>query len=59
MGSVEVRDQVEGLQHVSKVTGYIDLSRVAITGWSYGGYLALMGLAQRPDIFKVSPLIIN
>ncbi len=35
-------------------TGFIDLSRVAIHGWSYGGYMSLMGLAKRPDVFKVS-----
>ncbi len=34
--------------------GCIDLKRVAIFGWSYGGYMALMGLAQRPDVFKLA-----
>lgn len=54
MGGVEVEDQVEGLQYAARLTGYIDLSRVAITGWSYGGYLSLMCLAQRPEVFKVT-----
>lgn len=30
------------------------MNRVGIFGWSYGGYMSLMGLAQRPDIFKVA-----
>ena len=34
--------------------GYIDLDRVAIHGWSYGGYLSLMALIQYPKEFKVS-----
>ena len=38
---------------MSSVTGYLDLSRVAIHGWSYGGYLSLMGLIQYPSEFKV------
>lgn len=32
----------------------MDLSRVAVMGTSYGGYVALMALGQRPDFFKVS-----
>lgn len=29
------------------------MSRLAIHGWSYGGYLSLMGLATYSNIFKV------
>nr|XP_006824516.1 PREDICTED: dipeptidyl peptidase 9 [Saccoglossus kowalevskii] len=54
MGTVEIDDQVEGLQWIANNTDFIDLNRVAIHGWSYGGYLSLMGLAQRPDVFKVA-----
>ncbi|CAH1788869.1 unnamed protein product [Owenia fusiformis] len=54
MGTVEIADQVEGLHWIASQVGYIDIGRVAIHGWSYGGYLALMGLSQRPDIFKLA-----
>lgn len=54
MGQVEIADQVEVLKWLAKNTGYIDLNRVAIKGWSYGGYLALMALAQYPEMFKVA-----
>ncbi|XP_029199625.1 dipeptidyl peptidase 9-like [Acropora muricata] len=54
LGQVEIEEQVEGLQYVAKATDFIDLSRVAIHGWSYGGYLSLLGLVQRPDVFKVA-----
>lgn len=53
MGTVELDDQVQVLKWLAETTGYIDLSRVAIHGWSYGGYLSLMGLIQYPEIFKV------
>ncbi|XP_053659777.1 dipeptidyl peptidase 9 [Anopheles marshallii] len=54
MGTVELSDQVEVLRILADQLGYIDMDRVAIHGWSYGGYLSLMGLVQYPDIFKVS-----
>ncbi|XP_014248526.1 dipeptidyl peptidase 9 isoform X1 [Cimex lectularius] len=53
MGTVELEDQIEMLLWLSRELGIIDMSRVAIFGWSYGGYLSLMGLAQYPDLFKV------
>ena len=27
---------------------------MAINGWSYGGYLALRGIVDHPDVFKVA-----
>nr|XP_057928548.1 dipeptidyl peptidase 9-like isoform X1 [Doryrhamphus excisus] len=54
MGQVEIEDQVEGLHYVADKYKFVDLNRVAIHGWSYGGFLSLMGLIHRPDIFKVS-----
>uniref|UniRef100_A0A3Q1GIC6 dipeptidyl-peptidase IV n=1 Tax=Acanthochromis polyacanthus TaxID=80966 RepID=A0A3Q1GIC6_9TELE len=54
MGQVEIEDQVEGLQYVAEKFNFVDLSRVAIHGWSYGGFLSLMGLIQRPNVFKLA-----
>ncbi|RZF42855.1 hypothetical protein LSTR_LSTR003679 [Laodelphax striatellus] len=54
MGTVELDDQVEVLQWLAQTTGMIDMERVAILGWSYGGYLSLMGLAQFSHIFKLA-----
>ena len=53
MGAVEVEDQVAGLEYVASTFGVIDPARVAIEGWSYGGFMSLMALAKRNDIFKV------
>jgi dipeptidyl aminopeptidase/acylaminoacyl peptidase len=53
MGTVEVQDQVEGLEYLIKQRGLVDPTRIAVHGWSYGGYLSLMCLAQQPQFFKV------
>ncbi|XP_043468840.1 dipeptidyl peptidase 9 isoform X2 [Leptopilina heterotoma] len=54
MGTVELKDQVEVLKWLAESTDYIDINRVAIHGWSYGGYMSLMGLIQYPDVFKLA-----
>ncbi|MFJ8664958.1 prolyl oligopeptidase family serine peptidase [Streptomyces sp. NPDC093600] len=43
-------DQVEAL-HALAEEFPLDLGRVAIRGWSYGGYLAALGVLRRPDVF--------
>ena len=55
MGTIEIDDQIEALHYLAYTLKVpIDLSRVAIFGWSYGGYMSLMGIAQHPEVFKVS-----
>ncbi len=46
-----LEDQVDGLQAAAARYPFLDLSRVAIRGWSYGGYLTLGALLRRPDVF--------
>jgi dipeptidyl-peptidase-4 len=48
--TVTLDDQVEALQDLAK-TYPLDLSRVAIRGWSFGGYLAALAVLRRPDVF--------
>jgi dipeptidyl aminopeptidase/acylaminoacyl peptidase len=52
-GAHEISDQVEALEHIMQRHGIIDPARIAIQGWSYGGYVALCGIWQRPDVFRV------
>src|SRR5581483_1650382 len=54
MGTVELEDQIAGLNYLESKKMGVDLERIAITGWSYGGYLSLMALAQYPRIFKLA-----
>ncbi|MFF3324682.1 prolyl oligopeptidase family serine peptidase [Streptomyces sp. NPDC002889] len=46
-------DQVEAL-HALAGSFPLDLGRVAIRGWSYGGYLAAMAVLRRPDVFHAA-----
>ena len=52
MGSIEVRDQIEGVKWLV-AQGLADPDRVGIYGWSYGGFMTLMCLAQAPEMFRV------
>ena len=47
-----LQDQIAGLQALGKRFPEMDMSRVGITGWSFGGYFTAMATIRRPDVFK-------
>jgi len=50
-----LEDQVDALQGVAdQLPGELDLGRVAISGWSFGGYLAALAVLRRPDVFHAA-----
>tara|TARA_Y100000780_G_scaffold84251_1_gene76127 strand:- start:8591 stop:10708 length:2118 start_codon:yes stop_codon:yes gene_type:complete len=53
MGNVEVEDQSFALNYLIE-KGIADKERLGVYGWSYGGYMSLMCLAKRPDLFKAA-----
>ena len=52
MGEKESQDQVEAAQALGQYP-YIDAGRMAIWGWSFGGYNTLMALSVGHGTFKV------
>ncbi len=46
-------DQIDAL-HALADAYPLDLGRVAIRGWSYGGYLAALAVLRRPDVFHAA-----
>jgi dipeptidyl-peptidase-4 len=52
--SAPVEDQVTGLRAAAEHCPALDLGRVAIRGWSYGGLLATAAVLRRPDVFHAA-----
>jgi dipeptidyl-peptidase-4 len=53
-GTVPLDDQVAGLQALGKKYPFLDLQRVGIVGWSFGGYMSALAVLKRPDVFKAA-----
>ncbi len=49
-----LEDQIIGLHCAAEAFPQMDLSRVAIRGWSFGGYLAALAVLRRPDVFHAA-----
>ena len=50
--TVTLEDQVDALHAAAERFDFLDLERVGIRGWSFGGELASMALLWRPDVFR-------
>ncbi|WP_232301532.1 S9 family peptidase [Altererythrobacter epoxidivorans] len=50
MGTVEVADQKSGAQYL-KSLNFVDPDKIAIYGWSYGGYMTLKQLEADPGLY--------
>ncbi|AYC38796.1 S9 family peptidase [Streptomyces griseorubiginosus] len=53
LAEVVLQDQVDALQALAEDFP-LDLDRVAIRGWSFGGYLAALAALRRPDVFHAA-----
>ncbi|MCX5375262.1 prolyl oligopeptidase family serine peptidase [Streptomyces sp. NBC_00091] len=51
---VTLEDQVAALRALGERHPDLDLGRVGIRGWSYGGYLSAMAVLRRPDVFHAA-----
>jgi len=45
-------DQIEGLRAVAAKVPEMDLSRVGIYGWSFGGYFSAIATMRHPEVFR-------
>jgi dipeptidyl-peptidase-4 len=49
-----LEDQVDALHGAAREMDELDLARVGIRGWSFGGYLAALAVLARPDVFHAA-----
>jgi len=52
--TIALDDQVDALHAAVERYPFLDLSRVGIRGWSFGGELAAMAILRRPDVFHAA-----
>jgi dipeptidyl-peptidase-4 len=54
LASPVLDDQIDALHAAAERHPQLDLSRVAVRGWSFGGYLAALAVLRRPDVFHAA-----
>jgi dipeptidyl-peptidase-4 len=52
--TIPMSDQADALAALAATRPELDLSRVGITGWSFGGYMSAMAVMLRPDVFHAA-----
>jgi dipeptidyl-peptidase-4 len=54
LASPALEDQVTALHEAAARYPDLDLTRVGIRGWSFGGFLAALAIFRRPDVFHAA-----
>lgn len=52
LGSNEIDDQMKGVDYLKSLP-FVDQNRLAVHGWSYGGFMTTSIMLKKPDVFKV------
>lgn len=52
LGTNEMEDQLKGVEYLKSLP-YVDGNRLAVHGWSYGGFMTTSLMLRKPDTFKV------
>jgi dipeptidyl-peptidase-4 len=54
LATTVLNDQIDVLAHLHEISPCADTSRVAIRGWSFGGYLAALAVIRAPQHFHAA-----
>ena len=52
LGQVEMQDQMKGVEFL-RTLPYVDMNRLGVHGWSFGGFMTTSLMLNYPDVFKV------
>ncbi len=52
LGQIEMKDQMKGVEYL-RTLPYVDMSRLGVHGWSFGGFMTITLMTNYPDVFKV------
>jgi len=52
LGQVEMQDQMKGVEYL-RTLPYVDMQRLGVHGWSFGGFMTISLMTNYPDVFKV------
>lgn len=52
LGTNEIDDQLKGVEYLKSLP-YVDANRLAVHGWSFGGFMTTSLMLRKPDVFKV------
>lgn len=52
LGDAEMDDQLKGVEYLKSLP-YVDADRMAVHGWSYGGFMTTSLMLREPGTFKV------
>ena len=53
LGNVEMEDQLTGVDYL-KTLDYVDSSRIAVNGWSFGGFMTTSLMLRNPGVFTTA-----
>ena len=52
LGQIEMQDQMKGVDYL-RTLPYVDMNRLGVHGWSFGGFMTISLMTTYPDVFKV------
>ena len=52
LGQIEMQDQMKGVEFL-RTLPYVDMNRLGVHGWSFGGFMTISLMTNYPDVFKV------